>query len=424
MAIKSLLSGSAIYLLANLASSALPFALLPVLTRYLGPTEYGLVAMFQALVAGLGAVVGLGVVGAIARKNYDAKLSRYQLRDFIGVCVQITLGSGLMALVCVMALRIQIEEWLGLDVRWTMLAVVVATASMMVQVRLSQWQVNGEAIRYAALQITQSGLAVVLSLVVVVVYAMGAEGRMLAIALAICISALIAVWLLWRDGVLHFKVWNVRYAKEALAFGLPLMPHTLGGFLLFSADRFVINANLGLSDAGLYAVASQLIGVMSMVFGAVNNAYVPWLFQRLKDDVSVEKLQIVRYTYVWFGLIMLSVGCVFLVGPSLVILIAGDGYADAGGVIGWLALSQAFVGMYLMVTNYIFFSKKTVYLSFATLFSGLINLVLLPFMVVSYGLKGAAGAACVANGLQFVVTWWLASRLHPMPWFGVSVGRK
>lgn len=423
MAIKSLLSGSAIYLLANLASSALPFALLPVLTRYLGPTEYGLVVMFQALVAGLGAVVGLGVVGAIARKNYDAESSRHQLRDFISVCIQITLASGLVALVCVMALRIQIEEWLGLDVRWTMLAVVVATASMMVQVRLSQWQVKGEAVRYAALQIAQSGLAVVLSFVVVVVYAMGAEGRILGIAFAICISALVAVWLLRRDGMLRFKVWSVPYAKEALAFGLPLMPHMLGGFLLFSADRFVINANLGLSDAGVYAVASQLIGIMSMVFGAVNNAYVPWLFQRLKDDVQAEKLRIVRYTYAWFGLIMLSVGCVFLVGPSLVVLIAGDGYADAGGVIGWLALSQAFVGMYLMVTNYIFFSKKTVYLSFATLFSGLINLVLLPFMVVSYGLKGAAGAACIANGLQFVVTWWLASRLHPMPWFGASVGK-
>lgn len=423
MSIKSLLSGSAVYLLANLASAALPFALLPVLTRYLGPTEYGVVAMFQALVAGLGAVVGFGVVGAIARKYYDADSSTPQQRDFIGVCIQITLVSGLLALVGVMVLQGAIDEWLGLDLRWTALAVAVATASVLVQIRLSYWQVKGEAVRYAALQTAQSGLAVVLSLIAVLVCAMGAEGRILAIALAICASALAAVWLLRRDGLLRLKLWNVPYAKEALAFGLPLMPHTLGGFLLFSADRFVINANLGLSGAGVYAVAAQLISVMGMVFGAVNNAYVPWLFQRLKDDVPAEKRQIVRYTYIWFGLIILSVACAFLVGPSLVVLIAGDEFAEAGSVIGWLALSQAFVGMYLMVTNYIFFSKKTVYLSFATLLSGVINLVLLPFMVVSYGLKGAAGAACIANGLQFGVTWWLAARLHPMPWFGVRVGK-
>jgi O-antigen/teichoic acid export membrane protein len=423
MSIKSLISGSTVYLLANLASAVLPFALLPVLTRYLGPTEYGMVAMFQALVAGLGAVVGFGVVGAIARKYYDADSSVHQLRDFIGICIQITLFSGLLALVAVVVLRGQIDEWLGLDIRWTALAVAVATATVLVQVRLSQWQVNGEAARYAALQIAQSGLAVVLSLLAVIVWAKGAEGRIGAITLAICLSALAAIWLLRRDGLLRLKVWNTSYAKEALAFGLPLMPHTLGGFFLFSADRFVINTTLGLSGAGVYAVAVQLVSMMGMVFGAVNNAYVPWLFQRLKNNVPAEKRQIVRYTYIWFGLIILSVACVFLVGPLLMVLIAGDEFAEAGSVIGWLALSQAFVGMYLMVTNYIFFSKKTVYLSFATLMCGVINLVLLPFMVVSYGLKGAAGAACIANGLQFVVTWWLAARLHPMPWFGVPVGK-
>lgn len=423
MSIKLLLSGSAVYLLANLASAALPFALLPVLTRHLGPTEYGVVAMFQALVAGLGAVVGLGVVGAIARKYYDADSTTHQLRDFIGICIHIILASSVLALLVVVVLQDSIREWLGLDLHWAVLAVAVATATVLVQVRLSHWQVKGEAVRYAVLQTTQSGLAVALSLIAVLVYALGAEGRILAIALAICMSALLAVYLLRRDGLLRLKIWNVPYAKEALAFGLPLMPHTLGGFLLFSADRFVINANLGLSDAGVYSVATQLVSVMSMVFGAVNNAYVPWLFERLKNDMTAEKRQIVRYTYIWFGLIMLSVACAFLIGPPLVVLIAGEEFAAAGSVIGWLALSQAFVGMYLMVTNYIFFSKKTIYLSFATLLSGLINLVLLPFMVVSFGLKGAAWAACIANGMQFIVTWWLAARLHPMPWFGLRAGK-
>jgi O-antigen/teichoic acid export membrane protein len=423
MSIKSLLSGSAVYLLANLVSAALPFALLPVLTRSLGPAEYGAVAMFQALVSGLGAFVGFGVVGAIARKYYDADSGVHQLRDFISTCVQITMVSGLVAVAGVLVFQVQIREWLGLPLGWILLAVTVALAMVLVQIRLTQWQVKSEAVRYAGLQTAQSSLAVVLSLIGVIALSMGAAGRIHAIALAICVSALVAVMLLRRDGLVSLKVWNPPYVKEALAFGLPLVPHTFGGFLLYSADRFVINANFGLSEAGIYSVATQLVSVMSMVFGAVNNAYVPWLFERLKNDVAAEKLQVVTYTYVWFGMIILSVVCAFMFGPALVRLVAGDKFSEAGSIIGWLALSQAFVGMYLMVTNYIFFSKKTGYLSFATLVSGLINLALLPVMVVSYGLKGAAGAACIANGLQFAVTWWLASRLHPMPWFCVRVGK-
>lgn len=423
MTSKSLFSGSAVYLMANLVSAALPFALLPLLTRHLGPTEFGVVAMFQALVAGLGSVVGFGVIGAIARKHYDAECGLSQLRDFVGICIQITLVSSFLALLVVWVGRGQIDMWLGLELRWGIAAVIVAAATMLVQIRLTLWQVKGAAMRYAVLQTAQSSLAVALSLIAVLILIMGAEGRILAIVLAICLSALVAVRLLRRDDLLRLRVWNVPYAKEALAFGLPLMPHTLGGFLLFFADRFVINANLGLSDAGVYAVAAQLVSVMSMVFGAVNNAYVPWLFQRLKDDVQAEKRQIVRYTYIWFSLIILSVVCAFLVGPTLVVLIAGDEFVEAGSVIGWLAMSQGFIGMYLMVTNYIFFSKKTMYLSVVTLLSGVINLVLLPFMVVTYGLKGAALAVCIANGLQFAVTWWLAARLHPMPWFGVRLGK-
>jgi O-antigen/teichoic acid export membrane protein len=113
----------------------------------------------------------------------------------------------------------------------------------------------------------------------------------------------------------------------------------------------------------------------------------------------------------------------FVAGPGLVVLVAGDKFAQAGPVVGWLALSQAFVGMYLMVTNYIFYSKKTIYLSVSTLVCGLINLALLPLMVGAVGLKGAAWAACIANGLQFLLTWWLASRLHPMPWAGLRFGK-
>jgi O-antigen/teichoic acid export membrane protein len=233
----------------------------------------------------------------------------------------------------------------------------------------------------------------------------------------------VAAWVLKSEGLWRLRVWSPGYGRQALAFGLPLLPHTLGGFLLFSADRFIINAKLGLSDAGIYAVAAQLTSVMGMVFTAVNNAYVPWLFQRLKDDIPAQKHQIVRYTYMWFGMIGLAVAGAFLVGPTLVVWVAGDGFAEAGSVVGWLALSQAFVGMYLMVTNYIFYSKKTIYLSVATLISGLVNLGLLPVLVVTVGLKGAAWAACIANGLQFLSTWWLAARLHPMPWFDLRFGK-
>ena len=111
----------------------------------------------------------------------------------------------------------------------------------------------------------------------------------------------------------------------------------------------------------------------------------------------------------------------FVVGPPLVILVAGEKYGAATGIIGWLALGQAFHGMYLMVTNYIFYSKRTALLSLSTIIAGLVNIGLLFALIEMMGLKGAAVAYAVAMGFKFVMTWFIANISHPMPWFNLKV---
>lgn len=73
------MSGSAVYLFSNILNAAIPFALLPILTRYLSPAEYGEVAMFNTLLGALGAFVGLNVVGAAGRKYFDCPHGKDEL---------------------------------------------------------------------------------------------------------------------------------------------------------------------------------------------------------------------------------------------------------------------------------------------------------------------------------------------------------
>lgn len=202
-----------------------------------------------------------------------------------------------------------------------------------------------------------------------------------------------------------------------MKFGIPLIPHIVGIFLLSTVDRFVINAELGLAEVGIYMVAVQLSNAMGIVFDAINKAYVPWLFERLKRNLHDEKVQIVLYTYAWFAFVLCIACFAFVVGPWLVTLVAGPKYAEAGEVIGWLALGQAFAGMYLMVTNFTFYSKRTGLLSLATITSGLVNVVILIMLIGILGIKGAAIAFSISMAIRFLLTWWAAQRCHPMPWF-------
>lgn len=413
----SLVSGAGIYLLSNILNAVIPFILLPILTRYLNPSQYGEVAMFQTLLGALGAFIGATFVGAANRKFYDSDIDKKEMADFIGSCIQLTVFFSIIVFSILFIFQDKFSEWLSLKPSYVLLGVAVSFCMVIVNLRLGQWQIRKKALKYGVLQISQSLFNMLLSLLLVVVLLKGAEGRINAQIIASIVFAAIAMILLKKDSLINVFIWRKDYLSEVLKFGIPLMPHIAGGFLLTTVDRFVINQEIGLAEAGIYMVAIQLTAAIGIVFDAINKAYVPWLFEKLKADQIKDKRQIVKFTYIWFSLIIVGVMLSFWIGPPIVVLIAGEQYREAGNVIGWLALGQGFQGMYLMVTNYIFYSKKTGLLSVASISSGILNLVLLVVLIRIFGLEGAAIAFATSMGIRFLLTWWIAQKRHPMPWF-------
>lgn len=411
-----LFSGSAIYLLSNVLSAAMPFVLLPILTRYLSPEEYGQVAMFQTLIAALAAFIGVNVHGAAIRKYYDEDITEKGLREYIGACLMILLVSSMVVFWVLFFFKGSLAQWLGLEERWVLWAVVVSVAGFVINLRLGQWQARRAVLQYGALQVSSSLANMLLSLLLVIVLLKGVEGRISAQLWVFLFFAIVSLCLLLKDGLLALS-WRPDLLSEAFRFGVPLIPHVAGLFLLNAVDRVVINAELGLEKAGIYMVAVQLAAVMGVFFDAINKAYVPWLFERLGRNVLVEKQQIVLWTYRYFLVVLVAAVLAFVFGRFFVVLIAGEQYAEAGSVVGWLALGQAFHGMYLMVTNYIFYSKKTGLLSVSTISTGILNIGLLVVLVDMFGLVGAGMAYAISLALRFLFTWRVAQIRHPMPWF-------
>lgn len=411
----SLIKGASVYLTTNIIKALIPFLILPILTRYLSTEEYGQVAIFQTFLALISSVVGLNTVGAASRKFYD-DVDDQVLRRFNGSCVQLLLLSSSLFFFGVNLFKDELKGFLQIPLSWIMTAVFINSLCYITSLRLGQWQVRKKAKQYGYLAVSESTVNMGFSLLLLVVFKLGADSRVIAQLLACFISFIISLYLLYKDNLISIFVWNKSYIKEALAFGVPLLPHTFGLFLIAMTGRFVINNYLGLSEAGIYMVAVQLSTSMSIVFDAINKAYIPWLFERLKHAGNQEKRRIVRNTYVYFIAILIIVTFAFVLGPFIITLIAGEKYKSAGDVIGWLCLGQAFGGMYLMVTNYNFYAKKTKNLAIVTIATGIINVPLLLIFVNKFGIVGAGISFAIAKFLQFSMTWFLANRAVYMPW--------
>ncbi|WP_367987887.1 lipopolysaccharide biosynthesis protein [Vibrio sp. NTOU-M3] len=413
----SLTRNSTIYLLSNIINAAIPFLLLPILTRTLSPEEYGQVAMFQTFIVGLTAFVGVNSIGAANRKFYDEGNSKKELSKFNGACIQILLGSSLILLILAYIFIDSLKLFLSIPASWIYSALLVSILIFILNFRLGQWQVRGEAIKYGALQICNSILNMGLSLLLVVVLHHGSQGRVDGQIIAAVLVSVIALFLLKKDKLVKLYAWRPDLIKQILSFGIPLIPHIFGVFLLSAVDRFVINQKLGLSQAGIYMVAVQLSMALSVIFDAINKAYVPWLYDILKHNRANEKRMVVKYTYYYFFLLMLLVPVILFISPWILTFVSGEKYSSASQIIGLLCFGQILNGMYLMVTNYVFYAKKTGKLAIVTISSGLINIFLLFILIEKLGVLGAALAFLISKCIQFLFTWILASRVVQMPWF-------
>ncbi|MDP2240450.1 MAG: oligosaccharide flippase family protein [Burkholderiales bacterium] len=413
MKTKGLMKSAGIYTGSNIVTAAIPFLLLPILTRVLSPADYGIVAMFGIMVSIFSAFTGLGAQGALEVRYFEQE--RIDLPRYAASCLLILMASTAMVLLCTFLSKGILESMSGVPGDWLMIAVLVAAMQFVVLARLLLWQVSKQAWKYGAMQIGQSGLNAGLSLWLVLVIGLAWEGRTLGIVIASAIVMVIAAASLWRDGWIRSPI-SLEYIKDALRFGVPLIPHMLGGLLIAAVDRIMVTNILGVSQTGIYTVAMQIGMVLSLLTGAFNRAYAPWLFEHLKNRDGAQKIQIVRYTYLYFLLLIVMALSLGLLAPAILSVLVGEAFRTGAEVVIYVAAGFAFGGMYFMVTNYVFLAGATARLAIITLTSGVINVVATYLLISKFGLAGAGYGFMGSQAVLFLGTWYLANKVWPMPW--------
>lgn len=407
---RRLAGDAAIYTVANIANSAIPFLLLPLLTRVLSPEEYGLVALFTTLATAFTAFAGLSVHGAVNVRYFVPGTVHPR---YVGTAFAVLGVSSFALLAAVLLAAPWLSEWTHLSKLWLTLAVLAAATQFVIQIRLTMWQVRGEAVRYGMFQVGQTALNLSLSLLLIGI-GLGWQGRALGYVVALVCFAAFGLFTLDRSSRIEWS-FDRAYAKDALRFGVPLIPHVLGTLFIASSDRLMVARLMGVQDAGIYAAAMQIGLVIAVLSDAAAKAISPWLYGNLTRANEAVKLRVVRATYAFFIAVMLvAIGFGF-VAPRLLLLVGAE-FRSSESVVMYIALGGAFAGMYLMVVNYVFFARRNGFLSAASLSVGVFNLIASYLLVTRNGAVGAAQAYAASQGLLFLLVWFIAAKSHPMPW--------
>lgn len=411
---KKLLKNSFVYVLGDVLNKSIPFFMLPILTRYLTPEDYGIISAFTAFVAILAVFTGLSVHGAVNVNFF--RISKDDLREYIGNVVIILSVTTFMVFLAVLLFHVFLQEKLNLPFEWIFVAVILAFAQFLTTINLVLWTAEQRPKPYAMYQISQTLVTTCLSIIFIVGLQMDWEGQLIAQSIGIVLFSAISLVFLYKRKYLLFRL-NRNHISDALRFGIPLIPHSLAAWIKTGADRLILMSLLGSHATGIYSVGYQLGMVISVLVTAFNKAWSPHIFKMLSTNPDIEqKRKTVKIIYSYFIFILIFAALFAYSAELLLPMFLGEKFRESLNYIMYFSMAFAFQGMYLMVGNYIIYEKKTSILAYVTLSTAILHICLTYFFVLSYGALGAAMSTLVSYAVTFFAIWLLSSRVYKMPW--------
>ncbi|WP_340642254.1 oligosaccharide flippase family protein [Photobacterium damselae] len=409
--LKKIISNSSIYLLSNILASLVPFLLIPILTEKLTPAEFGVVSMFQILILVFNSLIGFNVNAAVERFFFEKE---NQVSKFIGASVIILICTSILLFIFIYPLRFYISDNTNIPVNWLYFALFCSFFNFIILLRLGQWQVRTKSIKYGLLQLFRTILNFGLSLIFIYKLEMTADSRLYGIFISSLIVAFISLYLLFKDKLIVFNGLKKDDFYQLMIFGIPLIPHVISNLLLNNLDRIVVNDFLGVDAVGVYMLAVQFGLLINTVSNSLNKAIAPPLFKYLTDSVNLYKINFFIYSLMFICIFFVIIS--YFIAPELIIYFSDERYHEASNFIFYIFFGQIVSSYNLLLSNLFLFYKKTKYLSYGSILSGGLNILLLVLFVQEIGLTGAAIAFLISKLFQLFLSLLFIKNSNDISW--------
>ena len=379
----------------NALKSLIPLLMLPILTAYLSIHDFGILSLVETSILFITPFILLNINAAISVEYF--KLEHNLLRKYITNALAISFISFIIMLLFFLVFKNIFALLLHVNNYLVVLMVIFSFFRVVSSVVLGLYQSRKESVKFGIYTISQTIMDFILSYVLVVIYKLGYIGRLEGVYISFFIFSVIGVFLLYQMNYLS-KITFI-YTKEILNFGLPLIPHAVSGTIIAMSDRYFISYFINNEQVGIYVIAYQISALMLLVSTSVNQAWSPMLYKLLKEKKIKDVNKFTFYLFLFFFLVAISV---YFLKDILFYIFVDEKFYIAKEYFSWLLIGFLFQSFYFLVTNLLFFEKRTKLLASVTISGATINLVLNYFLIKLFGTIGVAYATAIIWGLFFV----------------------
>ena len=411
--LKELLRHSAIYGVGSIIARVLGVLLLPLYTRYLSPSDYGLIETLVALAAVLTALVAQGMKSAFFRFYFDsAEPERRHL--VVRTAFWYVMAASTVVSLAGVILAPQIS-WLLFGThdhgRLVIAAFIGFWAALNYEQMTSLFRVEQRSTAYVAATLCNVAITIGATILLVVVFNKGPLGVLVGNFTGTLI--VYAALLVYSRHALGLQFDRKLY-RAMNRFGLPLVPSAVALWLTNFSDRFFL---IKLSDAhevGLYSIGVRIASAIILLLTAFRMAW-PAFAYSIEDDREAQRTYSFVLTYVVYVCCWLALA-LGLLAPWIVRLITTEPFYPAQNVVAPLAFGVAAFGAFIVVQIGTGRARQTRSNWIVSGAAAVVNLTLNFALIPEYGRMGAAIATVVAYTLLFLGMAWRAQQVFPVPY--------
>ena len=413
--IKRVFKDTTIYGLGSLLPKAAGIVLVPIYTRFLAPSDYGIMSLASLITSMVAAALLLGQNGSVtlymrsAQKEHTAD----DIRRLLFSVTVFVLLFGTAATAVLFAFGPQLTARLFKSDQLTFypyVAIALLTALLGLPFALQQAvnRARGQARTHTAFQLSMFIINTAFTIYFVAKLHQGAYGSLKGTFTAAAILAPITLFLLAREMTPRFS-WP--WLKRSLLFGLPLVPHYFAGWILTFADRTILARYGTLREVGLYSLAYNISMVMNLVSLSINQAWGPIYYDLASTDDGRVKLP--RLTTVYAVVVVFAGMTYMLFAREALLLLATPRYWQAAGIVPIVVAGYVGFALYSVLSTGIFYAQKTRWVPLISAMAAAVNIGLNVWLVPRYGMWAAAWNTFIAYALMAVAARFLSGRLFP-----------
>jgi O-antigen/teichoic acid export membrane protein len=405
---------SLIYGASSLLGRLIGFVMIPFYTHFLRPVDYGVLELLDLTNFFLGAVVALGLTSAIVRLFYDYtdERERYEVVS-TGLLFGIASLGGVYLLL--LPLTPMFSDYLfGARDNAFYFRIVFASLCFdtIAELALSYIRAKQQSVRAALFSLARLASSLALNVYFIAVLHLGLLGILLSSLVSSSAIALVLTANTLREV-------GSRFSREKLIamlrFGLPLVPMSVGMFVLNFSDRFFLQHFASLTEVGIYSLGYK--------FGMASGILVSSPFMLFWGPYSYEVIQrpdgreLVARMQVYFTSVLLvcTLG-IALVGEPLLHVMSPPAYWEAANVIPIVGLAYVFVGLSYFFRLGLTYMKQTKYLGYVVGASALLNVSLNVVLIPRFQAMGAAWATLFSFAFLALGLWLISQRVYALPY--------